>query len=44
MSVTAMTDMNGSSDYVEAYGYALTQAGDPRFNADGAVFGGFKLA
>ena len=43
MSITAGTDMNGSSDYVEAYGYGLTGAGDPRFAADGAVFGGFKL-
>ncbi len=43
MSVTAMVAMNGSSDYVEPYGYGLTAAGDPRFSADGAMFGGFKL-
>ena len=44
MSVTAMTDMNGSNDYVEAYGYSLNEAGDPRFSSDGSLFGGFKLA
>ena len=44
MSVTAMTDMNGSSDYVEPFGYGLTGAGDPRFSSDGSLFGGFKLA
>ena len=44
MSVTCAASMNGSSDYVEAIGYCLINGGSPRFNAGGAVFGGFKLA
>jgi len=44
MSVTCAASMNGSSDYVEAIGYCLINGGNPRFNAGGAVFGGFKLA
>ena len=41
--ISAMATMNGSSDYVEARVYCLTEAGDPVFAGTGSMFGGFKL-
>ena len=44
-SVTAVVDMNGSSDYVEAYGYANTSVSSNWSSLGGvyAMFSGYKL-
>ena len=44
-SVTAVVDMNGSSDYVEAYGYANTSDSSNWSSLGGvyAMFSGYKL-
>jgi len=43
-AASAIIDMNGSSDYIEAYGEALVTSGTPNFQAgDYSIFGAYKI-
>ena len=44
LTTTSLVDMNGSSDYVEIYGYIDVSSGQPSQPADNrCIFGGYKL-
>ena len=43
-AISTVVNMNGSSDYVEAYGYVNTDDGEGQFySGQYAMFGGYKI-
>ena len=46
MFMSRIIDMNGSSDYVEFYGYVNVSSGTPTFSVDGEksnFFGAYRI-
>jgi hypothetical protein len=43
-AASVIIDMNGSSDYIEAYGEALVNSGTPNFQSNNySIFGAYKI-
>ena len=43
MIVTAVIEMNGSTDYLEGFGRVNNTSGTPRFSGSNTVFGAYKI-